>query len=164
MGPKQPPSSELPASAFGATQAPSPETAPETAPETPGLPGDSVTVEAATAEQALEEVTGLLGADAEILRADKVQRGGIGGFFAKEVVQLTARKRSGEPAGPAGPANPAVPVATQPPAQRAQAAQAVVAGSGQAHGTDGVQDPFAEALGRFLAEQTDTDASGAPDT
>ncbi len=51
--------------------------------------------EAATAEEALAEVTAALGADAEILEATKTLRGGFKGFFAREVVQLTARRRPG---------------------------------------------------------------------
>jgi hypothetical protein len=54
---------------------------------------DQVTVEAETVEEALVEVSAQLGTDAEIMRAQKVHRGGVGGFFAKEMVQLTARKR-----------------------------------------------------------------------
>lgn len=54
---------------------------------------DQVTVEAETVEDALTEISTQLGEDAEIMRAQKVHRGGVGGFFAKEMVQLTARKR-----------------------------------------------------------------------
>jgi hypothetical protein len=54
---------------------------------------DQVTVEAETVEDALAEISSQLGEDAEIMRAQKVHRGGVGGFFAKEMVQLTARKR-----------------------------------------------------------------------
>lgn len=54
---------------------------------------DQVTVEAETVEDALAEISNHLGEDAEIMRAQKVHRGGVGGFFAKEMVQLTARKR-----------------------------------------------------------------------
>ena len=49
--------------------------------------------EAATAEDALAEVTAVLGPDAEIVSATKTLRGGFKGFFAREVVQLTARPR-----------------------------------------------------------------------
>ncbi len=54
---------------------------------------DQVTVEAETVEDALAEISATLGEDAEIMRAQKVHRGGVGGFFAKEMVQLTARRR-----------------------------------------------------------------------
>jgi hypothetical protein len=65
---------------------------------------DQVTVEAETVEEALVEITAQLGEDAEIMRAQKVHRGGVGGFFAKEMVQLTARRRrhSAPPLRPAG--------------------------------------------------------------
>lgn len=59
---------------------------------------DQVTVEAETVEDALVEISSELGEDAEIMRAQKVHRGGVGGFFAKEMVQLTARRRRGQPA------------------------------------------------------------------
>src|SRR5690606_11279616 len=54
---------------------------------------DALTVEAGTAEQALAEISSRLGPDAEILDARKVPKGGIAGFFAKELVQITARSR-----------------------------------------------------------------------
>jgi len=57
---------------------------------------DEVTVEAETVEEALAEISAEFGADAEIMRAQKVHRGGVGGFFAREVVQLTARRRTDE--------------------------------------------------------------------
>jgi len=55
---------------------------------------DEVTVEAETVEEALAEISAQFGADAEIMRAQKVHRGGVGGFLAREVVQLTARRRT----------------------------------------------------------------------
>ncbi|MDJ0925421.1 MAG: hypothetical protein QNJ77_12740 [Acidimicrobiia bacterium] len=69
---------------------------------------DKVTVEADTVEAALAEISTQLGEDAEIMRAQKVHRGGVGGFFAKEMVQLTARRRRGSaPARPESvPARP----------------------------------------------------------
>lgn len=54
---------------------------------------DQITVEADTVEAALAEISTKFGEDAEIMRAQKVHRGGVGGFFAKEMVQLTARRR-----------------------------------------------------------------------
>lgn len=64
---------------------------------------NSLTIEAGSAESALEEVSRRLGPNAEIVNARKVHKGGIGGFFARELVQITARPRSGEP-GPFGAA------------------------------------------------------------
>ncbi|MDJ0496343.1 MAG: hypothetical protein QNJ75_06960 [Acidimicrobiia bacterium] len=58
---------------------------------------NQLTVEAETVEDALAEISMELGENAEIMRAQKVHRGGVGGFFAKEMVQLTARRRRGEP-------------------------------------------------------------------
>ncbi|HXF73256.1 MAG TPA: hypothetical protein VNO79_11685 [Actinomycetota bacterium] len=59
-----------------------------------------ITIEAPTAEQALEEVSTLLGADAQIVEARKVHRGGVAGFFAREMVQLTARRTGAQTAAP----------------------------------------------------------------
>ncbi len=58
---------------------------------------DQVTVEAETVEDALAEISAEFGENAEIMRAQKVHRGGVGGFFAKEMVQLTARRRRDDP-------------------------------------------------------------------
>lgn len=54
--------------------------------------GDLLVVEAPSAEEALEAVTERLGADARIVSAERVRRGGIAGFFAREMVQLTAAR------------------------------------------------------------------------
>ncbi len=56
-----------------------------------------VTVECPTTEEALAEVTARLGPAAEIVSAQKVARGGIGGFFAREMVQIVARPAAPEP-------------------------------------------------------------------
>src|SRR5712664_2164211 len=53
--------------------------------------GDLLLVESPTAEEALERLSSLLGPDVEIVAAGKVTRGGVGGFFAREMVQLSAR-------------------------------------------------------------------------
>ncbi|GBE24894.1 hypothetical protein BMS3Bbin02_01176 [bacterium BMS3Bbin02] len=50
-----------------------------------------VTVEADTVEQALAEVTTRYGEMTEVVNAEKVHRGGLGGFFAKERVRITVR-------------------------------------------------------------------------
>jgi hypothetical protein len=55
-----------------------------------------ILVEAPTASQALAEVTSRLGPRARILEASKVTRGGIGGFFAREMVQLRAHPDAGD--------------------------------------------------------------------
>jgi len=54
-------------------------------------PSEEIIVEAEDLEAALAEVAARLGARAEIIDARKVQRGGIGGFFAKELVAVRAR-------------------------------------------------------------------------
>jgi hypothetical protein len=50
-----------------------------------------VTIEATTVEEAMERLAAEVGPEAEIVDAQKVHRGGLGGFFAKEKVMLTAR-------------------------------------------------------------------------
>ncbi len=54
----------------------------------PPIPGATQVVEAATAEHAISQVHQQLGANARILEAKLVRRGGFGGFFAREFVQL----------------------------------------------------------------------------
>lgn len=104
----------------------------------PDAPVDGATevVEALTTEAAIAEVHDRLGPDARILDARRVLRGGIGGFFAKEHVQLHAapgeavggsaggsvgrsagaRAAGGHPGGahPGGPPLAAAPVSETP--------------------------------------------------
>ena len=54
------------------------------------VPGATTVIEADTAEEALGLIHERLGATARILEARRVRRGGIGGFFAREVVQMHA--------------------------------------------------------------------------
>jgi hypothetical protein len=65
---------------------------------TPPAPGATEVVEAPTAEDAIAQVHASLGADARIVDARRVLRGGIGGFFAREVVQLHAAPAASSPA------------------------------------------------------------------
>src|SRR6056297_1984333 len=51
-------------------------------------PGATAIVEAATAEAAIAEVHATHGPGAQIVEARRVLRGGIGGFFSKEHIQL----------------------------------------------------------------------------
>jgi hypothetical protein len=54
------------------------------------VPGATTVIEADTAEEALSLVQERLGTSARIIEARRVRRGGIGGFFAREVVQMHA--------------------------------------------------------------------------
>src|SRR2546426_6092746 len=73
--------------------------------------GDLLLVESPTAEEALQRLSSLLGPDVEIVAAGKVTRGGIGGFFARELVQLSARCPSRPPpAAPTPPTGPEAPL------------------------------------------------------
>lgn len=75
--------------------------------------GDLVVVEAPTAEEALDRLTQFLGPDVDIIAAEKVARGGIAGFFAREMVQLTAQPPAAQPPArlPAETPTPATPPA-----------------------------------------------------
>ncbi len=64
-----------------------------------------ITIEADTVEDALAEVAARLGPAARIVRADRVRRGGIAGFFAREVVEVVA-VADRDPAGPDTEATP----------------------------------------------------------
>lgn len=59
--------------------------------------GDEVVVVARTASQALREVHERLGVRANVVEATKVRRGGVGGFFAREMVEIRARGTATEP-------------------------------------------------------------------
>jgi hypothetical protein len=59
--------------------------------------GDLTVIEAPTAEAALGEVAATVGPHAQIVSVEKVLRGGIGGFFAREVVQIKARTAGSAP-------------------------------------------------------------------
>jgi hypothetical protein len=91
--------------------------------------GDLLLVESPTAEEALDRLSSLLGPDVQIVAAGKVARGGVGGFFAKEMVQLSARSPS-HPV-PAPPAPPAAPAATPPTGLAESAMASLLNGSGR---------------------------------
>lgn len=69
---------------------PTPKPDPSTADQLAATDDGTVTVEAPTTQEAMEAVTDRLGPRATIVRADRVLRGGVGGFFGKQMVQLTA--------------------------------------------------------------------------
>lgn len=56
----------------------------------PAAPGTTVTIEAATVEEALSRLAQEVGPGAKILHANRVRRGGVAGFFAREVIELVA--------------------------------------------------------------------------
>src|SRR5438445_208289 len=74
-----------------------------------------VTVESPTAEEAIDRLSAVLGPDLDIVSAEKIARGGVGGFFAREMVQLTARRPGGVPAARPAPTL-LVPQPAAPPA------------------------------------------------
>ena len=55
----------------------------------------TVTIEAATVEEALGLLTTELGPAAKILRADRIRRGGFAGFFAREMIEIEAEAPEG---------------------------------------------------------------------
>lgn len=62
-------------------------------------PGATTVVEGPTAEAALATLHDQLGVTAKVVEVRKVHRGGIGGFFARELVQIHAADGAAEPAG-----------------------------------------------------------------
>jgi hypothetical protein len=81
--------------------------------------GATLVVEAPTAEEALADLHQQLGADARIIEVRRVGRGGIGGFFAREMVELHAAPGTpGTPAASAASAASAAPAAPAAPAPR----------------------------------------------
>ena len=121
--------------------------------------GDLLVVESPTAEEALDRLSALLGPDVEIVAAEKVSRGGIGGFFAREMVQLSARRPPGAPPPPtaAPPASRTAPVPAPVPAHLSALL------SSRSEGEDGPAAPvpaeeptFAQALRRHLTAGGDT--------
>lgn len=82
--------------------------------------GATVVIEAPTAEAALADLHAQLGPSARVVEVRKVHRGGLGGFFAREIVQLHARPGEAvdpDPAGtPSAPAAPVARAASTPPA------------------------------------------------
>lgn len=88
--------------------------------------------EAESAEAALAKVTEELGSGATILEAKKVLRGGLGGFFAKEMVQLHVRDdvadaASDDPTSQAGAAPDVPGLGSAPDADSASPIERVLA-------------------------------------
>lgn len=52
--------------------------------------GETVTIEAATVEEALAQLADTVGPAAKIIGANRVRKGGVAGFFAKELIELVA--------------------------------------------------------------------------
>lgn len=105
--------------------------------------GATEVIEAATAEAAIAEVHDRLGPDARIVDARRGLRGGIGGFFAKEVVQLHAA------AGPSGSS-----AAGSPVPRRDEPVAPEGGGSGDDEDRDdrGIRSP----IDRLLADAPET--------
>jgi hypothetical protein len=81
--------------------------------------GATLVVERPTAEAAIAEVHERLGADARILEARRVARGGIAGFFAREIVQIhAAPPETGAAAADGGSRTDAPTAAASAPATR----------------------------------------------
>jgi hypothetical protein len=64
-------------------------------PQVDQRPDGSVVVEAATPQGALDAVADVLGPEAQIQRAARVERGGVGGFFRREVFRVVAAPPDG---------------------------------------------------------------------
>jgi len=118
--------------------------APAAPPAAAVRPGDVLVLEAATAELALHEVAAKLGDQVEILAAERVRRGGVGGFFAKELCRLTVR----------------VPGTTPEPAVNEADARAVRDAVGAPAPPGPVEPPGLDAMLRRMAEQTTVEEDG----
>jgi hypothetical protein len=84
--------------------------------------GATVVIEAPTAEEALADLHAQLGGDARIVEVRRVARGGIGGFFAREMVELHAAPGPSAGAAPSGPTPGATAPAPAPAPPRPTAA------------------------------------------
>lgn len=130
------------------------------APADAPVAGATLVAEAPTAEAALEQVHAAYGAGARIVEAKRVLRGGIGGFFAKEVVQIHAARGSDAPSAPApAPATQAPATGDASPAAVASPIERLLAEAGDT--PDEVD--FATFLRRQLApELAAQSAASAP--
>lgn len=137
---------------------PTPELDPSATDLPPASDDGTVTVEAATTQQAMEAVSARLGPCATIVRADRVVRGGVGGFFGKQMVQLTAA-----PPGGASPAKAPTDADGGTPAVGAERTAPALADAGAAAvdgldatlqrlsaDADGREEAFGDALRRHL--------------
>ncbi|MFO8076249.1 MAG: hypothetical protein ACQETV_00870 [Actinomycetota bacterium] len=146
---------------------------------------DIAVIEGATAEAALAEVSRRFGSRAEIVGASKTLRGGIGGFFAKELIQVRVRlpgegaapaagspaptashddpEPAGSEAGPAGSeAEPAPGVGAAARSGAVPAVNRLL--SSLADSVDEQERGFADALRRQLADAPRLDAAGGAAT
>lgn len=121
----------------------------------------TVTVEAPTTQEAMRAVTERLGPRATIVRADRVLRGGVGGFFGKQMVQLTAAPGGVAADAENGVADEATAAVDTEPAGSRAASTALgedVDGGGGLDATlrrltadvDGREEAFGDALRRHL--------------
>lgn len=130
-------------------------------------------IEAATAEDAVARVHATHGPQARIVDARRHRRGGIGGFFATEVVQLhvappeppaASAPPSAPPAAPQAPAASAPQAPTPPPVPTASAEAAPSAVDRLLVGAHELPETvdFATFLRRQLAEETGGSAGASP--
>jgi hypothetical protein len=101
--------------------------------------GATLLIEAPSAEEALTQLHDQLGASARIVEVRRIARGGIGGFFARELVELHAAPGDAATtpprspvAAPASPGAPAAPVSEAPAAPAAPVSEAPAADVGPA--------------------------------
>lgn len=144
------------------------------------FPDGTVTVEAPTTQEAMTAVAERLGPRATIVRADRVLRGGVGGFFGKQMVQLTAAPAGVAAAGAEhGLADETAAADAEPAGWRAASTspgEDVDGGDGLdatlrrlTADVDGREEAFGDALRRHLrvsqsTGETGPDGDGAPAT
>lgn len=102
--------------------------------------------EASSAQAAIAAVHERLGPDARIVHAERCLRGGLGGFFARQVVRLTASPATaGQPASVTSPpTNPVGDVLGFP--STASPVDRLITGTEHAVGSAGPADSFADLL------------------
>lgn len=108
----------------------------------------SITVEGETPQAALDAVHSRLGPEAEIVKASKVSRGGIGGFFAREEFHVTAR--GGDAVSRGGPRPQVGGAEPDPIPEPGRGLEAVLRAAEQR--VDDSEETFGDLLRRELAE------------
>ncbi len=113
-----------------------------------------ITIEADTVESALAAVAERLGPGARIIAANRVRRGGLAGFFAREVVEVVAAPSDSETEPPAISAPGDAPSGTTPTGVDGALEQMLAAAD---------EASFAEVLGRTLVATAPNPSATPPE-
>lgn len=115
--------------------------------------GATLVIEAPSAEEALTQLHDQLGASARIVEVRRIARGGIGGFFARELVELHAA--AGDTVATSTPPAPAV-TRTDAPAA-APAAPTAAPASAEAEASGSGVGPIVSPIDRLLRVEAEAD-------